>query len=114
MIRIHGLKNCDTCRKADKELTAADIDHHFIDFRKDGLAKSDLTKWVTGVGWEVLLNRRGTTWRGLAESAKADIDATTATTLMLEHPALIKRPVFEIGDKVIIGYKDEQKQALGL
>jgi len=114
MIKIHGLKNCDTCRKAVKELTAADLDHHFIDFRQDGLAKNDLEGWIKAVGWEVLLNTRGTTWRGLAETDKADIDAVKAAALMLAHPALIKRPVFEIGQKVVIGYKEEQKKALGL
>ena len=114
MIKIHGLKNCDTCRKAAKELTAAEIDHQFVDFRKDGLVESDLKNWVTSVGWEVLLNTRGTTWRGLSDSEKADIDESKATALMLAHPALIKRPVFEFGNKVVIGYKDDQKKALGL
>ena len=111
---IHGLKNCDTCRKAIKDLKAADLDHQFFDFRKDGLAEKDLKKWVAAAGWEVLLNTRGTTWRGLSEEDKSGVNEGRATALMLEHPALIKRPVFEIGNKVVIGFKDEQKKALGL
>lgn len=114
MIKVHGLKNCDTCRKAVKELGAADIAHQFFDFRQDGLAISDLKNWVAMVGWDVLLNTRSTTWRGLSEAEKADIDEVKATALMAEHPALIKRPVFEIAEKVVIGFKDEQKTALGL
>ena len=113
-IKIHGLKKCDTCRKAVKDLAAADIAHQFFDFRKDGLAESDLKKWVASAGWQVLLNPRGTTWRGLSEAKKADMGESKATALMLEHPALIKRPVFEIDEKIAIGYKDEQKIALGL
>jgi Spx/MgsR family transcriptional regulator len=113
-IKVHGLKNCDTCRKAAKELTAANIDHQFIDFRKDGLVEGDLKKWVTAAGWEVMLNTRGTTWRGLSDADKVPINEVKALALMLEHPALIKRPVFEFGNEVIIGYKDEQKKSLGL
>jgi len=114
MIKIYGLKNCDTCRKAVKELTAANLSHQFFDFRKDGLAEEDLNKWMVSAGWEVLLNTRGTTWRGLSDAEKSGIDKAQSTALMLKHPALIKRPVFEIGKEVVIGYKDEQKKALGL
>jgi arsenate reductase len=114
MIKVYGLKNCDTCRKAVKELAAANIDHQFADFRKDGLQAESLKNWVLAVGWETLLNTRGTTWRGLNDADKTGVDQAKATALMLEHPALIKRPVFEVGNDVVIGYKDEQKKALGL
>lgn len=97
-----------------KDLSTGEIDYQFIDLRKDGLVKNDLKKWVASAGWKVLLNTRGLTWRGLTEVEKEIVDERKAIALMFKYPALIKRPVFEIGSKVIIGYKDNQKKALGL
>ena len=72
MITIYGIKNCDTCRKALKWLQAEGIEHRYHDFRADGLEAADVTRWVSAVGWETLLNRRGTTWRKLPPEASGD------------------------------------------
>jgi arsenate reductase (glutaredoxin) len=112
MITVYGLKNCDTCRNALKWLKADGIDHTFVDVRADGLSAQDISGWVKAVGWETLLNRRGTTWRKLEESDKENVDQSKAETLMLTHPALIKRPVFVKQDTVIVGFKDPEKAAL--
>ena len=112
MIVVHGLKNCDTCRKAMKWLAAEGLEARLHDVRADGLDATMLGRWVGALGWEKLLNRRGTTWRKLPDADTANVDEAKAKALMLEHPALIKRPVFEKGDQVILGFKDEQKAAL--
>lgn len=80
----------------------------FHDFRKDGLDAEQLDIWIDALGWEVLLNKRGTTWRKLDESDQADLDATKAAKLMLEHPALIKRPVLVTYDEIIVGFKPDE------
>ena len=112
MIEMYGLKNCDTCRKARKWLDAEGLDHRFHDVRADGLDATTLQGWIGAVGWEVLLNRRGTTWRQLPEDKKADVDEASAAALMLELPALIKRPVFQAGDKILLGFSATQQKAL--
>lgn len=95
MNTLYGIPNCDTIRKAKKWLTAANIDFQFHDFRKDGLEHDQLTEWIAQVGWETLLNKRGTTWRQLSDEQKNSVDEASAIALMLEHPAMIKRPVLE-------------------
>ena len=112
MITVYGIKNCDTCKKALKWLTAEGIEHRFHDFRADGLDAADLARWAQAAGWEKLLNRRGTTWRGLADGDKHAVDANKAASLMSEHPALIKRPVFEVAGTVLIGFKGDVQAAL--
>lgn len=112
MITIYGIKNCDTCRKALKWLDAEKIEHRFHDFRADGLDGETLRGWIGAVGWETLLNRRGTTWRKLPDTEKQSIDGSTAAGLMLANPTLIKRPVVETGGKVIVGFKDAEQSAI--
>jgi len=112
MITIWGLKNCDTCRKALKWLEAEGIAYRFIDVRKDDLDISHLQKWVDDIGIERLINRRGTTWRGLSEDIKENVDEKNAPQLLLEHPALMKRPIWEIGLKNSVGFTDDVKTEL--
>jgi len=112
MITVYGLKNCDTCRKALKWLDAEGLGHRFHDVRKDGLEPSDVDRWAAAVGWEVLLNKRGTTWRKLPEAETVDVDDARARALMVAHPALIKRPVFDAGGEILVGFKAEQQAAL--
>lgn len=95
-----------------KWLAAQDIEHRFFDLRKDGLTESDVARWSKELDWEVLLNRRGTTWRGLAADEKDNINEVLARKLMAKYPALIKRPVFELDDAVIVGFKDDQKSLI--
>ena len=114
MTKIYGIKNCDTCRKALKAFTAAELDHSYHDFRVEGLSSESLDQWMTAVGWEKLLNRRGTTWRNLSDEVKNSVNETIARELMLENPTLIKRPVFETKDSVIVGFTKSEQALLGL
>ena len=109
MLKVYGLKNCDTCRKAIKWLDENGINCVFFDVRKDGVDKALVEMWEEGVGWETLLNRRGTTWRGLADDDKDTIDRVHAINLMVAHPALIKRPVFDLDGDISVGFKDVDK-----
>lgn len=111
-ITLYGLKNCDTCRKALKDLTAAGMAHAFVDMRSDGVTRELIAAWVGEIGWEFLLNRRGTTWRRLSDAEKADIDEAGAIDLMAVHRALIKRPVVEHGGAVTIGFTETVKNRL--
>lgn len=105
MLKVYGLKNCDTCRKARKWLDAEGIAHTFLDVRADGITQDDVQSWSDAAGWEVLLNKRGTTWRGLSDDVKNTISEATAIPLMAEHPATIKRPVFVKPDgRVAVGF----------
>ena len=101
---VYGLKNCDTCRKALKWLDANAIAYSFHDIRQAGLGEADVAGWAEKAGWETLLNRRGTTWRGLPDAQREGIDATRAVRLMAAHPALIKRPVFVQHGAVLVGF----------
>lgn len=112
MINVYGIKNCDTCRKALKWLDAEGLKHQFRDVRADALEGETIARWIYAVGWEVLLNRRGTTWRNLSDANKHEVDGEKALALMAEHPALIKRPVFEVGNDVLVGFKDDVQAAL--
>ena len=86
MLTVYGIKNCDTCRKALKWLSAEGIEHTFHDFRVDGLDAANVTRWSEAAGWEKLLNRRGTTWRKLPEADRDDIDAAKAGILDGRQP----------------------------
>lgn len=112
MVTVYGLKNCDTCRKALKWLDAAGVSHRFHDVRADGVSRTDIAEWAAQVEWETLLNRRGTTWRGLSDADKEGVDADKAVALMAAHPALIKRPVFDIDGKVAVGFDDRVRGLL--
>jgi len=103
-ITVYGLKTCDTCRKALKWLAAEGIPASLHDLRKDGLSAARLDAWAAAFGWEKLLNRRSATWRDLDGAAKDGIDGVGARALMLAHPALIKRPLFDLGGAFALGF----------
>ncbi len=107
MAILYGIRNCDTCRKARAWLDSQGSAYRFHDFRADGLDADVLQRLEAAAGWEILLNRRGTTWRGLDEAARSDVDRAKALRLMLEHPALIKRPVLEANGNVLVGFAPE-------
>ena len=112
MITIYGIKNCDTCRKARKWLDAEGINHSYHDFREDGLDEKSLSAWVEAVGWETLLNHRGTTWRKLPEEDREGLTQDSAAALMLKNPTLIKRPVFDTGGTYLVGFSAAEQMAL--
>jgi len=108
MWRLYGLKNCDTCRKASAWLKARQRACEFHDLRDMELTAELLGAWEGRLGWEKLLNRQSTTWRGLDASERADLDRTRAIDLMRRYPALIKRPLLVAGDTLLLGFSPER------
>ena len=112
-MKLFGLKNCDTCRKALKALESAGRQPDFHDVRADGVTKAQIAKWTKAAGWEALLNTRSTTWRGLCDEDKAGVDEKKAIALMEKHPTLMKRPIIENGPtQVFVGWSKEVQDAL--
>lgn len=104
---LHGIRNCDTMKKAWTWLDEHGIAYDFHDYKKQGIERETLESWVQAVGWEVLLNRAGTTFKKLADADKLGIDAARAVDLMLAQPSMIKRPVLVMGERLIVGFKPE-------
>ncbi|MES3049100.1 ArsC family reductase [Sphingomonas faeni] len=113
-ITMFGIKNCDTMKKARTWLDAHDVDYAFHDYKSAGIDAAHLDDWIGRVGWEVLLNRAGTTFRKLPDADRVDLDAGKATTLMLAQPSMIKRPVLDTGNTLLVGFKPEAYEAAGL
>ncbi len=107
MITLYGISNCDTVRKARRWLDERQVDYRFHDLRRDGLDPELLDCWIRDMGWEQLLNRRGTTWRKLPESVRNSIGAESAQELMLANPAIIRRPVVDTGSGRHVGFSDD-------
>jgi len=105
-IILYGIKNCDTVKKARLWLEAQQIEYAFHDFRMDGLTKDMLKDFLVHVDWETLLNKRGTTWRKLSENQKQNITRQKAIALMIENPALIKRPVLVHKGEYLVGFSE--------
>jgi arsenate reductase len=110
-ITIYGIKACDTMKKARAWLEAAGIEYAFHDYRVDGIDEARLRGWIAQVGWEVLLNRAGTTFRKLPEAERDGVDEARAIRLMLAQPAMIKRPVLDLGARIVVGFRPEAYQA---
>ncbi len=113
MITLYGIGSCDTCRKARKWLEQSGRAYRWHDLRVDGIDEPTLGQWIDALGPQALVNRRSTTWRGLedAERERAmDVDA--APGLLASHPTLIKRPVFDLGEQVLVGFNESVKRAL--
>ncbi len=112
MITLYGIPNCDTVSKARKWLAARGIEFQFHNFKKDGLDRDTLQNWVKQLGWEVLLNKRGMTWRKLSDEQKKDLDEAKAINIMLENTSIIKRPVLDIDGQFHVGFKPEQYEQI--
>jgi Spx/MgsR family transcriptional regulator len=113
-IALYGIPNCDTVKKARAWLDAKGIGYVFHDYKKEGADPAKLAAWSDAAGWEVLLNRRGTTFRTLSDADKADIDRAKAIRLMEANPSLIKRPVVEHPSGLLVGFAPaEWEAALG-
>ena len=104
---LYGIKNCDTCKKARTWLEQNGIEHRFHDFRVDGLSEALLIDFVKHLGWEKLLNKTSTSWRQLSHEHQADLNEVKVIQLMLVTPTLIKRPVLDTGEELLIGFKAE-------
>lgn len=111
-VTIYGIKNCDTMKKARAWLDAHKISYAFHDYKLAGVQREDLERWAKLVGWEVLLNRAGSTFRALPDEKKEGLTEKRAIALMLEQPSMIKRPVLAVGAKLQVGFKPESYVAL--
>lgn len=110
-LQIYGIPNCDTVKKARNWLDANGIEYAFHDYKKLGASPADLARWADRAGWEKLLNRRGTTFRRLCNDDRTNIDRDKALALMAAHPSLIKRPVAEQGDMLLVGFVPSEWEA---
>lgn len=106
-MKIYGIPNCDTVKKARAWLDAHGVAYDFHDYKKAGIDTATLREWVDELGWETVLNRAGTTFRKLPDEAKSGLDADQAVMLMLSQPSMIKRPILDLGDRRIAGFKVE-------
>lgn len=107
MTTLYGIKNCDTIRKARRWLDENGVEYDFHDVRSDGLDKKTLVRWEQQLGWEQLLNRRGTTWRKLPDDVREGIDRASAIRLMQDNPAIIKRPVLALDNQLHLGFSTD-------
>ena len=112
MIKIYGIPNCDTMKKARRWLEANGVEYDFHDYKKLGVPEKNLKNWVKQAGWETVLNKRGTTWRKLDDGFKDNIDVAAAIQVMLNNPSIIKRPVLESGKLLLIGFNEDQYKQL--
>jgi arsenate reductase len=112
MATIYGIPNCDTMKKARTWLETHKVDVQFHDYKKAGIDKATLEGWAKKVGWEVLLNRAGTTFRKLPDADKDGLTQAKAIALMLAQPGMIKRPVLEAKGKLTVGFKPDTYKAL--
>lgn len=104
---IYGIKNCDTMKKARAWLDDHGVAYDFHDYKASGIDKAHLVKWCEKAGWETVLNKAGTTFRALPDADKANLTEAKAIKLMLAQPSMIKRPVLELGSKIVVGFKPE-------
>jgi arsenate reductase len=104
---IYGIKNCDTMKKARAWLDSHGVAYDFHDYKTAGIAKDTLKDWSDQLGWETLLNRAGTTFRKLPDSDKEGLNERKALALMLAQPSMIKRPLLDLGGKLLVGFKPE-------
>ncbi|QTG89018.1 ArsC family reductase [Vibrio furnissii] len=111
-ITLYGIPNCDTMKKARKWLEAQGVDYQFHDYRKDGVDATLVSEFCQVLGWENVLNKRGTTFRQLTQAQKDSLNGSTAITLLVEQPAMIKRPVLRVNGELHLGFKAEQYAAL--
>ncbi|MCB1414039.1 MAG: ArsC family reductase [Xanthobacteraceae bacterium] len=106
-ITMFGIKNCDTIKKARAWLESHDVAYAFHDYKASGIDRQRIEDWSRQVGWETLLNRAGTTFRKLPDAEKSDLDERRAIALMMAQPSMIKRPVLDLGGRIVVGFKPE-------
>ncbi|WP_315806154.1 MULTISPECIES: ArsC family reductase [unclassified Bradyrhizobium] len=106
-ITIYGIKNCDTMKKARAWLDDHSVAYDFHDYKTAGIEKSRLKQWSDELGWETLLNRAGTTFKKLPDADKEGLTESKAIALMLAQPSMIKRPVLDLGGKLLVGFKPD-------
>jgi arsenate reductase (glutaredoxin) len=110
-VTLYGIKNCDTMKKARAWLDARGVAYAFHDYKAQGIDRAWLEAWARSVGWEALLNRAGTTFRKLPDADKAGLDEGRAMALMLDQPSMIKRPVLNLGGRLLVGFNPDEYEA---
>jgi arsenate reductase len=110
-ITLYGIKSCDTMKKARTWLDGEGVRYEFHDYKASGIDPASLARWSAKVGWEILLNRSGTTFRKLPEAQKTGLNERKAIALMLAQPSMIKRPVLEMGARILVGFKPDSYAA---
>lgn len=108
VVRIYGIRNCDSMKKAFVWLAEHAVACDFVDYRQAAPTAAQLADWNHRVGWKALLNTRGTTWRRLGEEDRSDVDEARALTLMVRHPSLIRRPVIDTGTALLVGFDPDR------
>ena len=108
MATLYGIRSCGTVRKARAWLDGHGIDYAFHDYKQVGLDELLARGWIAELGWEVLINRRGTTWRTLPQTVRDGIDAESAVRLMVEHPSVLRRPLLDTGCALHLGFSESQ------
>ena len=112
-ITLYGIPNCDTVKKARTWLADNAHDFTFHDFKKLGLERATAAAWLEQLDWEVLVNRKGTTWRKLTDEQRAAVtDKASALNLVLEQPSVIKRPVLDLDGRYSVGFSPAQYQPI--
>jgi Spx/MgsR family transcriptional regulator len=111
-LTLYGIPNCDTIKKARLWLEKRGVVYGFHDYKKAGIDEAKLKEWSAEVGWETLLNRRGTTFRNLPDEHKAHLDEDIAFTLMIANPSLIKRPILESEGPLLVGFKSSEYEEI--
>lgn len=114
MVRLYGIRNCDKCRKAQRWLQEHKIEFSFTDIRSETLEESLLKKWQERPDQEVLLNKKSITWRKIPPFDRDDLDAQGVRNLILNYPTVMKRPVLDLGHQVVIGFDEQEYEALDL
>jgi Spx/MgsR family transcriptional regulator len=114
MIKLYGIRNCDSCRLATRWLDENGVDYEFVDVRRDGVDEATLERWQESLGWEALLNKRSITWRKIPPFDRDDLNAANARELMLNFPTVMKRPALDTGDQVLLGFDKYAYEQLGL
>ena len=104
---LYGIPNCDTVKKARVWMDQHGVAYAFHDYKKAGVDRAKLEEWVDEHGWETVLNRAGATFRKLPQADRSELDRDKAVALMLEQPSMIKRPVLDLGDRRLVGFKPE-------
>jgi arsenate reductase len=110
-ITVYGIKNCDTVKKARAWLDGRGVRYEFHDYKTAGIDRARLESWCKELGWVVLLNRAGTTFRKLPDADRQVADARKAVSLMLAQPSMIKRPVLDLGKRRLVGFKPESYES---
>lgn len=108
MIRIYGIRNCDTMKKAFAWLEAKGVTYEFHDYKKGGVPPGKLKAWAKSLGWEALANTRGPTWRKIPEPRRANLTEAAMLALLEENTSAIRRPIVEAGAKLLVGFDAEE------